>query len=711
MAVRYPQQRNFLLSLALLAIFISRGVVSIAGSRRQQSLESSEHGHGHTQGRGRRERSLKQLRERELVEERVAWVYRDKSGSGKHGTCPSNQSSESTLLCGMLVSEQALPDSGMPIAAAKYAPTPGDPDPSINKGFGVGILDIQTYSQQGKYSVTEQALAAGLLEGFLTAKEIRALSTNTRAMREEGVFPDLLDFEAKRLAYVRLLAAKKEGNPYYKILTRALAQFDGVVEGFRRENEILGLEEDPAFPDEMKVWFLNNDGDVNDNQDMLAYQIKHERRTSHGASDLHVLQEAHEEFLEVKRHHESGGAKERRSRHTNHRRRLARRIALGHKFHHKTLTDAEKQEHWELLEASSRCTAMVKLVGDPAYPDDLLFAHNAWSDFAETVRIFKHYNWTDGSELVSFSSYPGMITSTDDWYLTSNGLAVIETTINVLNPASYTGNVGETIGIPSWLRCAIANSLATSATEWADIYSQNDSGTYSCQWMIIDLKKFNPGRPMPSGTFVVYESFPGCREAKDKTIVLAKKTYWSSENRPSFRRIRACGGYDDEEEDASPPPEANAALCQADNSKTRNARACIAGRDHAKIGSVDDMKRYIRSNEYETDPFSRKKPFLAIAGRYDLADSTSHLHITNGAYDGKVSSYSMMTGGRGTGPLRLVSEVIQGPTDQGVPCFTWDSFVSLDAATPHEGTRDTFCGMEWFTASPILGDLGNVNFT
>lgn len=40
-----------------------------------------------------------------------------------------------------------------------------------------------------------------------------------------------------------------------------------------------------------------------------------------------------------------------------------------------------------------------------------------------------------------------------------------------------------------WIRSIVANRLATDGTEWADIFSKFNSGTYNNQWMIVDYNK------------------------------------------------------------------------------------------------------------------------------------------------------------------------------------------------------------------------------
>ncbi|MEQ2171467.1 hypothetical protein GOODEAATRI_010972, partial [Goodea atripinnis] len=83
--------------------------------------------------------------------------------------------------------------------------------------------------------------------------------------------------------------------------------------------------------------------------------------------------------------------------------------------------------------------------------------------------------WADAED-TAFSSYPGSIFSGDDFYILSSGLVTLETTIGNSNPALWKfvhpkGTVME------WLRNIVANRLATTGKDWAEIFSKYNSGT------------------------------------------------------------------------------------------------------------------------------------------------------------------------------------------------------------------------------------------
>lgn len=82
---------------------------------------------------------------------------------------------------------------------------------------------------------------------------------------------------------------------------------------------------------------------------------------------------------------------------------------------------------------------------------------------AIALRIYKHYdlrinNPMAKSHTSSFSGYPGVISSTDDFYILDSGMVVMETTNNVFNHSLYDGVKPQSA--LSWQRVRVANMLA-----------------------------------------------------------------------------------------------------------------------------------------------------------------------------------------------------------------------------------------------------------
>ena len=91
---------------------------------------------------------------------------------------------------------------------------------------------------------------------------------------------------------------------------------------------------------------------------------------------------------------------------------------------------------------SGSCSALIKILPGN---QDLYVAHDTWNSYQSMLRILKkydfgyHYGTTGGQggqrmvpgKVLSFSGYPGVIYSGDDFTLSSAGLAITETTIGI----------------------------------------------------------------------------------------------------------------------------------------------------------------------------------------------------------------------------------------------------------------------------------------
>ena len=178
-----------------------------------------------------------------------------------------------------------------------------------------------------------------------------------------------------------------------------------------------------------------------------------------------------------------------------------------------------KYDNVTRLLGSGSCSALIKLLPDN---QELYMAHDTWNSYQSMLRILKKYtlsyHWNDKSNhghlipghTMSFSSYPGLIYSGDDFYLVSTGLAVTETTIGNSNKDLWK-NVKPKGQLLEGVRTMVANRLARNGKHWSKIFGKRNSGTYNNQWMVVDYKKFKPGKDLlgVKGLLWVLEQLPG----------------------------------------------------------------------------------------------------------------------------------------------------------------------------------------------------------
>lgn len=314
----------------------------------------------------------------------------------------------------------------------------------------------------------------------------------------------------------------------------------------------------------------------------------------------------------------------------------------------------------------THCSVLVKVTNDFS---NLFMAHTTWEDFVQMLRIYKVYDLDFYGARVSFSSYPAVITSIDDFYTTSNKLAVTETTNGIFTQELYNKIVPQ--ALLSWVRALQANMGAKSCAEWMNIFGRYNSGTYNNQWICVDYNLFKPGKSLVPGTLWIGEQIPGMFMTKDVTTTLSYG-YWPSYNVPYFPEIYNLSGF-------SQQPNYNDffsySLCP---------RAKIFRRDHHKVVDVPSMQRMIRYNDWQNDPFSQGNPCNQISSRCDLVKgdpSNPDIQLNAfGSVDGKMVDYFAMEKG--------ITYAQAGPTWDQQPSFTWNN--PLWQSEAHGGQPESF---------------------
>jgi len=90
------------------------------------------------------------------------------------------------------------------------------------------------------------------------------------------------------------------------------------------------------------------------------------------------------------------------------------------------------------------------------------------------LRFYKHYDFEFlGSDKglpkseISFSSYPGCISSTDDWFIINGRFVVMETTLELIDQdANFHKVLSSSEYIPDHYRVILANRLTLEAEDW-----------------------------------------------------------------------------------------------------------------------------------------------------------------------------------------------------------------------------------------------------
>ena len=340
------------------------------------------------------------------------------------------------------------------------------------------------------------------------------------------------------------------------------------------------------------------------------------------------------------------------------------------------------------------CSAIIKPLADGS---DLFIAHNTWNTYDSMIRFMKRYSFAFNSlqsngkpiagHSVAFSSYPGLISSADDYYILSSGLVVQETTNENHNQSLFLNITADNI-VFEFVRNVLANRLANSGKEWTQLFGEYNSGTYNNQFMVLDYKLFKKGTKLsqlPDHLLWIIEQMPNYIRAEDVTHVLRAQGYWASYNIPYFKDEYKITGYEELFQKYGPFYSYNL-----------TSRAHIFRRDHSKVTDLKTLYSLMRYNDFKNDPFSQCKQYnqtcsppysadLAIASRNDLNDPKGHYpfkewtHRGEGAIDAKMTNSSMV--------WNLEMLAVSGPTDRQQPPFQWSkTHVKLS----HVGQPDVF---------------------
>jgi hypothetical protein len=480
---------------------------------------------------------------------------------------------------------------------------------------GWGELEIIT---NAKASDADQAAAAGYLEGILTAKYIGIHAQNIAGVFFKNNTPPapLTDFfENQSLWAYKMILNHSTSDIFWNGVALVMSQFDGLVSGY-----LVAKAMDKTLPMlqyEDFIW-LNSVGDMLDLLPALSARVD-------------PLSLNPKEFAQFTARH-------------------------------------------------SLCSALLQIAPDFS---TVHMGHSSWFVYSSMARIYKHYNFAFSSQAetvaqsVSFSSYGGMLSSLDDYYILSSGLVMLQTTNGIFNTTLYEQVVPTSL--LAWQRVRVANMLASSGAEWADLVAQFNSGTYNNQYMVFDSSRFMANVPLLSGALWVVEQIPGLVQSGDQTAILALG-HWPSYNVPFYPNVYALSGY----------PGA-VAKYGTSYSYDLAPRAQIFRRDASSVQDIDDFKTLMRYNDYLHDPISAGNPMAAICSRGDLLNPPQY----GGCYDTKVTQVEWLVERR--------ADAISSPTYGGkskLPPFSWPNATSTPGS-PHVGLPQKW-EFPFITLRPVL---------
>jgi hypothetical protein len=341
---------------------------------------------------------------------------------------------------------------------------------------GWSQLDIRSGFGQTHIPDSNITYAAGYLEGAVTAKRIyenykNLLPTFKSQTKSLATLRKVEEFMEQQFHWMKMMIwAHSVEDPFWRHINLIYHQFEGLVDGYN----------DHCLPDQ----------ELNE----TAFQLMNAR------TDIGDIMN----FISPE---------------------------MAPKWDEMTLDEIRQR-----LAKTGHCSALVKVT---AGYEDVLAGHSTWTDYSTMLRIFKHYSFnlkdpSTGAKNLSFSGYPGILVSIDDYYILGSHLIMLETTNSIYNNSLYEMVTPESL-LP-WQRVRAASQLAHDATEWTEYLTPYNSGTYNNQYMIIDLNKIKPDQTIEDNALRIAEQIPGLILSGDLTPLL-REGYFASYNVPFFELV------------------------------------------------------------------------------------------------------------------------------------------------------------------------------
>eukprot|EP00929_Paragymnodinium_shiwhaense_P119046 TRINITY_DN90936_c0_g1_i1.p1 TRINITY_DN90936_c0_g1~~TRINITY_DN90936_c0_g1_i1.p1 ORF type:complete len:688 (+),score=82.15 TRINITY_DN90936_c0_g1_i1:112-2175(+) len=556
-------------------------------------------------------------------------------------------------------------------------------------------LNLETESST-RVSNDIKLYAAGFLEGLMSGPRMSQFYSNFYGIAErvedgqealeniKALFKDELEYAQKHSHFVgQPNAGVPPQDPYWKHGRAMLHQLYGLRDGYNHAAKTASQPEITMTD----VWMINSHAQLQElveayKPDAVTQREKFRAHTGgHAAPALHstpIANEGVDTDITRTTYSYSGGDD---SSNMAPMETLAF-LQLPEAGNQSANVSRAADDDWvKRIAKHGRCSALVRLTAES---QDLMLGHTTWSDYSRMTRVYKYYHFQlPGAEtsagVIGFSSYPGCVSSTDNFYMLNSGLAVMDTSIEVVDPTVYNRVKDQ---LPNFMHVMIVNRLAKTGSHWASLYATRTRQTNSAEWIVVDYNLFIAGERVKPNTVWVVEQVPGLTHKADVSEILNNQGYWGGYNRPYFPDERFLTGHKQAE-----------AQYGDLYSYDRNPRATIFKNYAPNVQNLIAMRSLMNRNKFPHEGVLPLRPEHAISSRMDLDNMGGAL--PNGGIDAKVTNRCLFR--------LLQSQAISGPTHDDQPVFSWGNSapggVQLWPGWPHLGLPDNW-DFSWVQMSP-----------
>jgi hypothetical protein len=465
--------------------------------------------------------------------------------------------------------------------------------------IGQGRLTVSTVSvDNNAASDKDYFYALGLAEGYLTAERIVQQMYNvvwSKPRQNEYIY----EFLSAQYNYMRTQSvAHWRDDPYWFQVGLSLARLDGIMDGLKsKQAEMIKITKNlrdeflwPYYP--------------------VTYMALYELNSNSELGEIAGSVAADRESVNTGRFTDQSG------------------VGLSPPPSELSNADLRIPEH--LYAEKTKCSSLVKLV-HPNNLDkiDIIVSHNTWTSYGEMLRIYKSFSFPHVSLHPSFvnkkfsmASYPGYLSSTDDWVTAYDSQILVTETTNECLSRKRLREYVQPNSVTTVVRSIVASVMSNSGSEWFDVFSRENSGTYNNQWIIVDFKPFTNWKfewkktgdkpvEFPDNVLWIIEQAPGLVVGHDKSIHLFSESYWASYNRPYYSLIANVSGYT-----------AASKLHGEWFEHAKCPRARIFSALHSAVENIESMRSIMSLNMWDvmnaTYLHTHNCPKNQLAGRYDI---------------------------------------------------------------------------------------------
>jgi len=605
---------------------------------------------------------------------------------------------------------------------------------TLNK---TGWIEVHIQTSDSSSLPTDLKMySAGYIEGILTAARMSQFysnfyellikdETNLQAIKNiKAMFHDELEYVKQNINFHPGILSLEPPDPYWKNARYVYMQMWGIMEGYNnvaRQTGVASL----TWEDMMMINSHADMGELMQAYSPKMLEHRREAQASKPGDNVAFLQrkprgtsiapDEASSFLKNIGPHSTASPHDIPPRSSSRTNTNTTSTTTAEEMLHEGTYDKD----WEnMLTRKGHCTAFVRMGKENA---DMFVGHTTWDDYSKMTKMFKYYDFNlpypTAASKVAMSSYPGCVSSTDDWYMLSSGLIVADTTLEILNPLLYDRipEFPSNAHIPYFMHVMVVNRMARTAPQWAVLFSERNSGTYNAQWMVVDYNQFKTGESLPDNSFWILEQIPGAIHKADMSLYLRTNRYFASYNRPYFPEIRAVTGHTAAEAKYGP------LFSWADNPRGQIFQSIATDvNDLAAMRSTMQRNNFPNEDAFKNppgramDPSSAvvqmpdgsitsrpvgrfadgakmiNEPGHAIASRMDLEAASQ---LPNGAIDSKIVNKCLFK--------NFQCQAISGPTHEKQKVFRWrdEDGTDLFPGWPHLGLPNV-CNFQWVQMTP-----------